>query len=165
MRTLLDLLVVETQDLHAAETQLQEALPRMIEQTRADALRDALLARHAMTPARIAHLERALGLMGAVATDDVCEAMDGIVAQAEELMEDALPGELFDAALLITARKIAHFEIATYAALAALAEAAGREDVARLMRAGLGEETLHETALVEAGARDVNRMAARLDAA
>ena len=162
MRTLRDLLVVEAQDLHSGETLLWDSLRRIAESARDARLGALFAAQRAETKEQIARLETALGRLGAAPSDDECEAMEGIIAQAEELMEDDLPGELMDAALVITASKVKHFEIASYRALVALAEACGEVDVARLLRASLEEELQAETGLRAIGAQDVHRKAAQL---
>ncbi|HYF06567.1 MAG TPA: DUF892 family protein [Acetobacteraceae bacterium] len=161
MRSLKDLLVIELQDLHSAETQLHDSLRRMIEAARSDRLRRVLEPHREETRIQVKRLERALALLGAVPTDDVCEAMDGIVAQAEELMEDDLAGEVFDAALAVTALKVEHFEIATYGALLSIAETLEAHEVADLLRASLDEERGAAAAIAQAANDDVNLRAAR----
>ena len=96
---------------------------------------------HTEAKAQIARLEHVLALLGAGPGDDDCEAMEGIVAQAEELMEDDLPGEILDAALLVTALKVKHFEIASYRAVVALAEACGAREASATLQESLAEET------------------------
>lgn len=162
MHALRDLLIIEAQDLHAGETLIAQALPRIIESARAESLQRALAAQQAEAGAQIARLEQALALLGAAPGDDDCEAMEGIVAQAEELMEDDLPGEILDAALLVTASKVKHFEIASYGALVALAEACGEAAAAALLRESLAEERRAEAALDRLGGEEIHRRAAQL---
>lgn len=162
MRSLRELLIVEAQDLHAGETLLAEALPRIVESARSESLQRALGAQHTDAERQVERLERVLASLGAGPSDDDCEAMEGIVAQAEELMEDDLPGEILDAALLVTALKVKHFEIASYRSLVALADACGARDAATLLRASLAEERQAEVALDHIAAREIHRKAALL---
>lgn len=162
MHTLRDLLIIEAQDLHAGETLFARALPRIAESVRAESLHRALVAQHAEGRAQVARLGQVLAMLGAAPGDDDCEAMEGIVAQAEELMEDDLPGALLDAALLVTTIKVKHFEIASYRALVAMAEACGAAGASALLQESLAEETRAEAALGRLGGQEVHARAAEL---
>lgn len=162
MRTLRDLLIVEAQDLHSGETLLWDSLRRIAESARNQRLGALLAAQRLETQAQIGRLEAVLARLGGAPSDDDCEAMEGIIAQAEELMEDDLPGEIMDAALAVTAIKVKHFEIASYRALLALAEACGEIEPARLLRESLAEEWRAVAELDAIAAQDIHLRAAQL---
>ena len=147
MRSLRDLMIIETQDLHSGETLLWDSLRRIAESARDERLSSFLGQMRTETKTQVARLETVLRALDAAPSDDDCEAMEGIIAQAEELMEDDLPGEIMDAALLITALKVKHFEIASYRALLALAEACDIPAAARLLRQSHEEELRAEAEL------------------
>ena len=162
MRSLRELLIIEAQDLHSGETLLWDSLRRIAESARNRRLGALLAAQRLETRAQIGRLETMLGLLGATPSDDDCEAMEGIIAQAEELMEDDLPGEIMDAALAVTALKVKHFEIASYRALLALAEACGEPEPARLLRESLAEEWRAVSELDAIAEQEIHLKAAQL---
>lgn len=165
MRSLRDLMIIEAQDLHSGETLLWDSLRRIAESARDERLGSFLGLLRTETKTQIARLETVLQELGAAPSDDDCEAMEGIIAQAEELMEDDLPGEIMDAALVITALKVKHFEIASYRALVALAEACEMPAAVRLLRVSHGEELRAEAELASFADWDLHAKAARLASA
>ena len=161
MHSLRDLIVVELQDLQSGERLLWDSLRRMSESARDPGLARFFDRMRAETKAQIARLDTVLRAFGGEPSDDDCEAMEGIIAQAEELMEDDMPGEIMDAALVVTALKVKHFEIASYSALLALAVASDMPGAAQLLRMSHEEELRAEAELATVTTQDIHRKAAR----
>lgn len=138
--SLRQLLVLEAQEMLSAERQLVDALPSMLGVVTSPELRDQLERHLGETRRQLVRVQEAMEDLGAEATDDSCEAMEGMVAEAEELIDEELTPELLDTALALAALKIEHYEIAAYRGLAALAEACGADEAQRLFEQNLAEE-------------------------
>lgn len=135
-----DLLISELKDLHSAETQLLEALPKMAEAASSEELREAFEAHLEQTQIHVERLDQIGQLLGEALTGKKCKAMAGLVAEGEDIIdEDAEPG-LHDLALIGAAQKVEHYEIAGYGTTRTLAELAGEEDIADMLQLTLDEE-------------------------
>lgn len=69
-----------------------------------------------------------------------CNALEGLVAEAQELIDSVEKGEVLDAGLIGAAQKVEHYEIATYGTLVAMAKKLGYTDAAKLLHETLEEE-------------------------
>src|SRR5579872_2286902 len=120
LQTLRDLLVEQVQDLHSAESQLVEALPKMAAAASHDELRQAFEHHLEETRDHVRRLDDILGELGASPGEE-CKGMKGLIAEGEEVI--ALQGEptVKDAALIAAAQRVEHYEIAGYGSASALA--------------------------------------------
>jgi ferritin-like metal-binding protein YciE len=160
-----DLLTEVLQDTYSAETQLLDALPEMAEAASSPNLRKAFETHRQETERQIERLERAADMLDAELEGEDCEAMEGLVAEAEEIIEDHDEGPLRDAALIAAAQKVEHYEIAAYGTLCALAKAAGMQEVADLLAQTLQEEKATDEKLTQLAESEVNPAAVRGNAA
>jgi ferritin-like metal-binding protein YciE len=144
------------QDTYSAETQLVEALPEMAEAAASPALRKAFEEHLRMTERQVERLERAAGMIGADPEGEDCEAMEGLIAEAEEIIDEHDEGPMRDAALICAAQKVEHYEIAAYGSLCAMAKALGMKEVADLLHQTLMEEKDTDEALTKLAEQEVN---------
>ena len=140
LTTLTDILVHELKDLYSAETQLLKALPRMAKAASAPALRDAFEAHLEETRLHVERLDQVAELLDASPRGKSCKAMKGLIEEGGEAIEEKGTPQLLDIALIITAQKVEHYEIAGYGSAAALARQGDHPKVAALLETTLEEE-------------------------
>ncbi|MGH6905166.1 MAG: DUF892 family protein, partial [Geminicoccaceae bacterium] len=87
------------------------------------------------------------------------EAMEGLIEEAKEMMDDVTTPEVLDAAMITAAQKVEHYEIASYGSVCALAEALGHKDAARLLEETLNEEKAADQKLNQIALSGVNQAA------
>jgi ferritin-like metal-binding protein YciE len=153
------------QDAYSAETQLLEALPELADAASTPALKQAFQDHLQVTQRQVERLERVAEMLGCDAEGEDCEAMEGLVAEAEEIVDEHEEGPVRDAALIAAAQKVEHYEIATYGTLAAMAKAAGMRDAADLLVQTLNEEKDADELLTQVAEQQVNPAALRGTAA
>ena len=134
-----ELFVEEVRDIYDAEKQLVKALPKMAKATESAELRAAFEEHLEITRAHVGRLEEVFKLLGMAARGKTCEGMKGLIEEGQEAMEE-MEGSVLDAALIASAQKVEHYEIATYGTLATFAEVLGMEDAKDLLGQTLDEE-------------------------
>jgi ferritin-like metal-binding protein YciE len=154
-----DLLLDELRDIYHAEKQLVKALPKMAKRAKSDELRQAFEHHLEETKGQVERLEQVFEHLNARSSGKRCEAMEGLIEEAKEMMEDITTPEVLDAAMISAAQKVEHYEIASYGSVHALAEALGHQDVARLLEQTLGEEKTADQKLNEIALSGVNQSA------
>ncbi len=142
MSALEELLVEEMQDLLHAEGQLVKALPRMAKAAHEPKLKQAFLKHAEETKVQVDRLKQAFELLGARAKAKPCQAMQGLLAEGMETIEEGKEKEetIADLALVAAAQKIEHYEISGYGTLRTVAEQLGNKKVAKLLAQTLAEE-------------------------
>ena len=155
-----DLFVHTLQDMYYAETQIVKNLPTMIDKAGNDALRGAFKHHLEETKGHVARLEEVLKMLGQSAKGVDCRAMDGILAEAREIVSDCGDAEVCDAAMLSAAQAVEHYEISRYGTLIAFTKQLGRNDCASLLQQTLEEEKAADKKLTEIADSRVNRRAA-----
>lgn len=149
------------QDTYSAETQLLEALPEMAEAASTPALRKAFEEHLQVTQRQVERLEKVAEMIGCDPEGEDCEAMEGLVAEAEEIVDEHDEGPIRDAALISAAQKVEHYEIAAYGTLTAMARAAGMREAADLLAQTLKEEKDTDEQLTQLAEQQVNPAALR----
>lgn len=139
-RSLRDLLEQEIQELYSAETQIIEALPRMIERVSDDALRQALQEHLQITQDQKRRLETMAPELDIELDIVTCRGMTAILSEATETIGRARNESIGDTAILASVQKVEHYEIASYGSAAAHARLLGEEDIAVLLERTLTEE-------------------------
>jgi ferritin-like metal-binding protein YciE len=120
---LFQLFVDELADIKNAESQLIDALPRLIEKASLEELKHALEHHLKETRTQVVRIEKIFTLLNISPVENVCEAMQGLVREAKELIEQGgSPSATLDAAIISAAQKIEHYEIATYGTLKSFAK-------------------------------------------
>jgi ferritin-like metal-binding protein YciE len=154
-----DLLLNELRDLYDAEKQLVKALPKVAKAASSEQLRQAVEEHLEETKVQVERLEDAFERLDTAARGKRCEAMRGLVEEANEMMEEIRTPQVLDAALIAGAQKVEHYEIAAYGSARALAEACGHQEVAQLLDKTLEEEKAADQKLNEIALSEVNRSA------
>jgi Mn-containing catalase len=137
-----DLLVEELRDLLHAEGQLVKALPRMAKSVNSDLLRLAFETHLEETRGQVERLKEVFELLGAAGKPKPCKGMEGLLAEANEVIEEGEDKDdiAADLAVIAAAQKVEHYEISGYGTARALAGQAGRPDVAQLLAKSRAEE-------------------------
>lgn len=144
-------------DIYWAEKQLTKALPKMQKAATTEELKDAFEDHLAQTEEHVTRLEKAFELLGKKAQAKKCDAMEGLIKEAESIIEETEEGSMTrDAGLIIAAQKVEHYEIASYGGLAQLAKTMGHEDVKELLGQTLSEEKGADELLTEIAENDIN---------
>jgi ferritin-like metal-binding protein YciE len=161
VKSVQDLLIDELRDIYHAEKQLVKALPKMAKATKSDKLRQAIEHHLDETKGQVERLEQVFDKLDTRTRGKTCEAMEGLIEEAKEMMEEIKTPEVLDAALITAAQKVEHYEIASYGSVCALAEALGQNEVAKLLNQTLDEEKQADQKLNQIALSDVNKTAMR----
>jgi ferritin-like metal-binding protein YciE len=154
-----DLLLDELRDIYHAEKQLVKALPKMAKKAKSGELRQAFEHHLEETKGQVERLDRAFQQLDARSTGQRCEAMEGLIKEAEEMMGEIATPEVLDAAMIGAAQKVEHYEIASYGTVQALAEALGQKEIAKLLQETLDEEKAADRKLNQIALSGVNQSA------
>ena len=138
--TLHDLYVEELRDLYNAENQLLKALPRMAKAASSPDLKAAFTEHLEVTRGQVERLETIFEALGAKAKGKKCKAMEGLVEEGKEVLEEAGSPSVIDAALIAAAQRVEHYEMAGYGCVRTFARLLGRTDHAKLLQQTLDEE-------------------------
>ncbi len=141
MKNLEDFLMDELKDLYSAEKQLTKALPKMAKAATSPELQQAFTDHLEETEGHIERLDKIAKLAGGKSLGGKkCKAMEGLVEEGKELMEEDATPEVMDVALICAAQKVEHYEIASYGCAATYARLLGYDEVAELLNETLEEE-------------------------
>src|SRR5438128_908651 len=112
--SLKDVLEEQLEDLHSAETQLIQALPKMAQAANHEPLREAFEHHLEETREHLTRVQEALGEIGVSNPSEVCKGMQGLIAEGEEVIQMGGDPTASDAALIAAAQRVEHYEIAAY---------------------------------------------------
>jgi ferritin-like metal-binding protein YciE len=140
LNSLKDLLVEELKDLYNAESQLVKALPAMAEAASSDELKTAFTEHLEETKVHVERLEQIMESLGESPKGKKCKAMEGLVAEAKEMIEQDGVAAVRDAGLIASAQRVEHYEIAGYGCARTFASLLGLDDVADILQTTLDEE-------------------------
>ncbi|MFP5040166.1 ferritin-like domain-containing protein [Parasediminibacterium sp. JCM 36343] len=150
----------ELKDIYWAEKALTKAIPKMIKNATSEALIEALTSHLAETVAHVARVEQVFTTFGKKAEAVRCEAMTGLIKEAEEIMEECETGAMCDAGIISAGQKVEHYEIATYGTLRQFAEILGLAEAVTLLETTLKEEKAADAKLTEVAVSAINVEAA-----
>ena len=146
MKTLQDLYVHELQDLYSAETQLLDALPKVIDKASSKELVDGLKSHLEETKGHQKIVKGLIEAHGEEAGKETCDAMKGLVKETDSTMKEDMSDDLMDAALIACCQRVEHYEMAGYGTCRAYAQALGhKDDVAKISEIFGQEENADET--------------------
>jgi len=138
---LLKLFINGLKDIHWAEKYLVKSLKKLSKAATAEEVQMAFMDHAMQTEGQVERLNKIFELMGRKPSSKKCVAMEGLVAEAEEMIEETEDGtEVRDVALISAAQKVEHYEIASYGTLRTLAELLGLAKVSMLLKQTLDEE-------------------------
>jgi ferritin-like metal-binding protein YciE len=160
VKTMEDLFVETLKDIYYAERHILKALPAMVKKAGAKQLKDALETHRKETEGQVDRLEQVFQLFEVTARGKKCQAIEGIIAEAKEHMEDIEDAEVLDAGMIGAAQAVEHYEITRYGTLIAWAKQLGRDDAVELLEANLEQEKNADKLLTNIAEAAVNRKAA-----
>jgi ferritin-like metal-binding protein YciE len=135
-----DVYAHELQDLHSAETQLLQALPKLAQAASNDELRKAFEQHLEETRGHVERLDEVLAQAGLSAGNEECRGMAGLIAEGETIVSAQGDPTVKDAALIAAAQRVEHYEIAAYGTARTLAGELGMDDAKDLLDQTLDEE-------------------------
>lgn len=155
-----DLFVHQLKDVYYAENRILKALPKMIGKATNAPLKQGFVAHREETKRHVMRLEEVFKMHGVAIASVTCPAIDGIIAEAEEVAGDVADKDVLDAALIAAAQAVEHYEIARYGTLVAWAKRLGRPDCASVLQRTLDEEKATDAKLTTLAESQVNAAAA-----
>lgn len=156
--TLDDLFLDTLKDIYYAEKKILKTLPKMARAAQSDKLRKGFEKHQAQTEEQVSRLEQVFESIGQAAKGKRCDAIEGIIAEGEEIMKEYKGTEALDAGLISSAQAVEHYEITRYGTLRRWAEMMGNRNAARLLDKTLKEESQTDEILTQI-AESANREA------
>jgi ferritin-like metal-binding protein YciE len=144
-------------DIYWAEKALTKALPRMAKAATSSELKKAFQQHLEVTKKQIGRLDKIFTQMGKKAQGKKCEAMQGLIEESESIIGDTKDDTFTrDAALIISAQKVEHYEIAAYGGLAQLAKTMNKKGIANALGTTLNEEKKTDELLTRIAEKSIN---------
>lgn len=140
LKTLKDLYIEELRDLYSAEKQILKALPKMAKAATSPQLKAAFTEHLEQTKGQVGRLETIFERLGKRPTGKTCKAMEGLVEEGEELIEEEPEPHVLDAGLISAAQRVEHYEIAGYGSVRTYARLLGETEAVGLLQETLDEE-------------------------
>ncbi len=157
---LMQLFEDELKDIYWAEKALTKAIPKMIQKATSEELIEALTSHLAETESHVTRVEQIFESYGKKAEAVKCEAITGLIKEADEIMEECEAGSMRDAGIISAAQKVEHYEIATYGTLRQFAETLGMTKAEKMLSSILEEEKAADVKLTEVAVAAINVEAA-----
>lgn len=155
-----ELFVDGLKDIYWAEKNLTKALTKMAKNTTSEELKAAFEQHTTETEEHAARVEEIFGLIGEKAQAKKCAAMEGLIEEANEILESTDKGTMVrDCGLIMAAQKVEHYEIASYGTLRNIARTLGHAEVADLLQQTLDQEGETDHKLTELAEAYVNEEA------
>lgn len=152
-------------DIYYAEKKILKTLPKMMKCAQSDELKMAFEKHQQETEVQVERLERVFEMMGKPARGKTCDAIEGIVAEGEEIMQDFKGTQALDAGLISAAQAVEHYEITRYGTLKRWASELGMNDAAALLDESLKEESKTDSDLTRLADMFANQRAKQRSAA
>lgn len=136
-------------DIYWAEKALAKALPKMSKKATSEELVDAIETHLTETEEQIQKVEQVFEIIGKKPVGKKCEAMAGLIKEAEEIMKETEDGAMRDAGIIAAAQKVEHYEIASYGTLRTFAQILEMQDAVEILEEILDEEKAADEKLTE----------------
>lgn len=160
VKSMEDLFLHTLKDIYYAEKLIFRSLPKMMKQATTPELKQAFEKHRQETEGQIERLEQIFEDCDTAARGVRCEAMDGIIAEAKDIMEEVDDEQVRDAGMLAAAQTVEHYEISRYGTMIAWAQQLGMKDAVKLLQQTLDEEKKTDKLLSELALKQVNQGAA-----
>ena len=160
-KTLQDLFIHELSDIYSAEKQLTRALPKMARAASDAKLAEAFTSHREETRGQVERIDKIVEAADFRLKRVKCAAMEGLVEEGRDVIEDVEKGPVLDAALIAAAQKVEHYEIASYGTLCTFAKQLGHDDALALLKETLAEEKAADEKLNTLALEQANAKAAR----
>jgi len=158
-KTLDDLFLDTLKDIYFAERQILKALPKMARAASSEDLAEAFRNHKEETEGQVERLQQVFEILGKPARGKTCEAIQGIIAEGEEIIEEFDGAPALDAGLISSAQAVEHYEMARYGTLLAWARQLGKKDVAKLLEETFEQESKADLELSKLAEKSINRSA------
>ncbi|MAS36399.1 MAG: hypothetical protein CL610_20520 [Anaerolineaceae bacterium] len=135
-----ELFIGELKDIYDAEHQITKALPKMKKAASSSDLQKAFDEHLKETETHIKRLEKVFDMIEEEAERETCDAMEGLISEGEEIIEENKKSDARDAALIAAAQRVEHYEIAGYGTLRTYAQLLDYPEAAELLQQTLDEE-------------------------
>ncbi|MEX3954608.1 ferritin-like domain-containing protein [Trinickia sp. EG282A] len=139
-KTLEDLFIHDLSDIYSAEKQLTRALAKLSRAAANTELSKAFETHLHETEGQIERIDKVVEICGVRLKRIKCVAMEGLIEEGQELVDEIEKGPVLDAGLIGAAQKVEHYEISAYGTLCALGKQLGRDDAVKLLHETLEEE-------------------------
>ena len=155
LNSLQDLFIEDLKDLYSAEVQLTKALPKMAKAASSPDLKNAFQTHLKETEGHVQRLEQIFEDLDESPKGKKCKAMEGLIEEGKELMEEDAEPEVMDAGLIGAAQHVEHYEMAGYGCVRTYAELLGHSNFVDLLQKTLDEEKATDEKLTQL-ARKIN---------
>lgn len=159
IETMQDLILDELQGLYTIETQAVEAMPQIIEAASSPELKQALQEHAQQTQGQVQRLEQVFQQLGQMPQGKNLQAVQGLIADTQQLIQNGMPGPVLDAGLITAAQKMEHLEMACYGSARTLAVEVDQDDIGELLQQTLDEEIQADRRLTHLAESRVNKQA------
>ncbi|THF58028.1 YciE/YciF ferroxidase family protein [Ollibium composti] len=156
MKTLADIFEHTLQDVYYAENAITKALPKVAKAVKDAKLKDALEGHLKETKGQIVKLDKVFSSLGKKAKGEKCDAIEGLIKEADGLMEEG-SGPALDAGLLAACQAVEHYEIARYGSLREWAKELGHQEAHTLLSEILDQEKAANNKLTNIAVSEVNQ--------
>jgi ferritin-like metal-binding protein YciE len=160
IKSMNDLFLHTLKDIYYAEKQIYKNLPKMAKSAESPDLKHAFEKHREETEQHVERLESIFDQCGVAARAIRCDAMDGILAEAKDVMAEIEDGQVHDAGMLAAAQTVEHYEIARYGTLIAWANQLGMREASKLLGETLEEEKKTDQLLTRLAESNINQKAA-----
>ena len=158
-KTLEDLFHDTLKDIYYAERKILKALPKMKRAAQSEDLKAAFEKHREQTEGHVERLQQVFELLGKQPRGKTCDAIEGIISEGEDIIEEFTSTAALDAGLISAAQAVEHYEITRYGTLKRWATELGMADAAKLFDATLKEETQTDQDLTKLADRAANQRA------
>jgi ferritin-like metal-binding protein YciE len=159
LNSLKKLYLEELRDLYSAETQLVKALPKMAKGASSNELKEAFESHLEQTKEHVERLTEIFDRLDEKPTGKTCKAMEGLIEEGSEMLEQEGDESVIDAGLIAAAQRVEHYEIAAYGTARTFANLLGEDEAADLLQQTLDEEGETDKQLTELAEGIVNEKA------
>jgi len=158
--SLQDLLIHQLRDIYSAEQMLVKALPKLKEKATSEELAKAFAEHLEETENQVARLDQVFEMIGERSGGVKCRAMEGLVAETDEILDEDGNDAVLDAGIIAAAQRVEHYEISAYGSAKAFAALLGLSDIVKLLNESQEEETAADKKLSLIATTEVNARAA-----
>ena len=135
------LFIDELEDMYSSEHQIVHSLPKLIKAASLPDLKEAITNHLKETQNQVKRIERIFSILSITPKEKTCEAMEGLLKEADELVENKAKSPTLDAAIISAAQKVEHYEIASYGTLRSFAKHLDLDsEISELLQETLNEE-------------------------
>ena len=159
IESLRELFIEELRDLYSAENQIVKALPKMAKAASHDQLKAAFTEHLEQTKGHVERLETMFKSLGESPKGKKCKAMEGLIEEGKEILEEDMEDHVRDAAIIAAAQRVEHYEMAGYGCARTFAQQLGHQEIADLLQQTLDEEKAADEKLTSIAMDNVNEEA------